>query len=145
MIDAIRELDRIHRFDSERVHWLCVEALDVTADLLSQVLGCPLLDSAEKLHAIRRAGQPGVAVVQPQVFYHPNSAHGLPSSWSTTSDAIAAVLAVETAATEVVWLKSTSSSSCKPTDWIAEGLIDPAVGCLLNRLPSTRLHNLRSS
>lgn len=144
MVDAIRELDRIHHLDEERVHWLCVEALSVTAALAAQILQCNLIESHAELSAVHgQKRKSEVRIVPPIYFYHPHRPFGLPTSWQTTSDAIAAALAVEVGATELVWLKSTTSEGPTVGEWMAEGLIDPAVDCLVDQLPRVRICDLR--
>ena len=119
LVDTVRDLDSKHRFDPEFVHWHCVELLDKTAAILSELLPQSLehrlirkrdelrlyLDSVDK-------NASSVAVVSPAAFYFREASEKLlPSSWSTTTDSISALLAIRTSATELVLLKSAEPPS----------------------------------
>lgn len=130
-IDALRALATSYRYDEQFLHWLCIDAMDISYRLLAEQLpewkrvrtAAELTQIVEDArHCNVRRGHPGLnrqrspsaisirGLVSPAAFYTRESEAGLPYrpplSWDTTSDSLAAVLAQVTAADELVLLKS---------------------------------------
>ncbi|HTU25616.1 MAG TPA: hypothetical protein VMF30_09480 [Pirellulales bacterium] len=152
LADAIRALQQVHRFDDRAAHYLCLDAMGLTATLLCELLpGTTFVRQPE--HIDRAATGVQVIDVRPILPL----AEPLPESWSVTSDSIAAHLATLLAADELVLLKSTLPQSPAdgafpaPQELAAAGLVDEffpqAVGTFLAGQAATgrrvRLVNLR--
>ncbi len=159
IVDEVRRLDRIHAFSTAWCHWLCVELLDQTAQVLAQLLPeCELLATADGLEAwLARQTDPAVggtlnaAIVSPRAFYSPaTSSQLLPENWQITSDSISALLAQRVAAEELVLLKSTGAAELQLSGaqsdlhaWVAAGLVDPVFPEIAAHIPRIRCCNLR--
>lgn len=130
-VDAIRELATSYHYDEQFLHWLCIDALEISCRLLAEQLpewqrvrtAADLTEIVEDArHCNVRRGEAASAVrrlpdavavrgvVSISAFYsRANEARlplRLPHSWETSSDSLAAVLAHVTAADELVLLKS---------------------------------------
>lgn len=112
LVDAVREMDRRFALEAGAVHWICVDLLNITSQLLAAVL--PEVESVDQFSRLeRRLGAAGVTVFAPRQFLaeiEPQSdGTRLASDWSVTSDSIAGRLAVVLAADELVLLKSAAA------------------------------------
>jgi aspartokinase-like uncharacterized kinase len=124
--NAIREADRVFALGETTAHWLCVDALAVSARLLAGLLGnTPLVDTLDQL----AAAPDGASVVfDPRRFLvesepsWPGTA--LPHSWSATTDSIAARIAEAISANELVLLKSANPPALLAEDLAAAGYVD---------------------
>ncbi len=160
LIDAVRELDALHRFEGRKVHHECIGLLSVTARLTRQLL--PELDYLAGGEAIGRfVKEPATipnrcAVVDVGHAMPMISAQvGLPEDWATTSDSLSAALAIATNAEELLIFKSADPpidqdrQSSSTGSWLnalaSAGFIDAALPGLADRLPSIRFVNLRGS
>lgn len=112
LADAIREADRRFSLGEETSHWLCIDALRVTARLLQGLLHeARLITVLPQLEAgIVEADPTGTIVFCPEDFMR--NERSLPHAWSVTTDSIAARLAEVLQADELVLLKSSEP----PTD-----------------------------
>ncbi len=109
LVDAVRNLDAQHNFDTVAAHWACVELMDVTARLVAAML--PDVPVEGDYNALQeRCRQPGATVFRPGRFLkgvEPDQpGTRLAEDWSVTSDSIAARLAIVLAADELVLVKS---------------------------------------
>lgn len=66
----------------------------------------------------------------------------LPRDWSTTSDSIAAELAVKHEVNELCLLKSISTKLDSPEQWLEFGLVDANFPQVAESLPLVSVHNL---
>ncbi len=121
IVEAVRHYDSIHRLSQVQSHWLCVDLMNSTAQLLSQVLrGVTVLTQPEQLDdwiieqnesSMKLSVNP-LAIVAPSAFYNRElRSESLPIGWETTSDAISGLLASVVSATQLILLKSTQASS----------------------------------
>ena len=118
MVDAIRELDRVHRLGEEASHWLALAACSVNGRMLATLLsGTPIVD----------APTDGVAILDPYRFAVADEARPgrLPHCWDVTSDSMSARAALVFDAEELVLLKSTNLGGKKWSDASVTGIVDP--------------------
>jgi aspartokinase-like uncharacterized kinase len=148
--DALRQAQRQFALPEQAMHWLCIEALTVTARLLTQILKLPPPETDW-----RRAGaatpSPGACpavVLDPRSFLYEDEATlpgtVLPHDWTSTSDSFAARLAEVLAADELVLLKS-ADPPCRDLEELARvGYVDQHLPRALPRGMPLRLVNLRA-
>lgn len=156
IVDAVRHYDLIHSIDPVASHWLCVDLMHSTAQLLQALLlDFPLLADARELSelvsaesdfdavvdsAVRR-----VAIVSPLSFYSRTlNAQSLPVGWQTTSDSISAFLATMLRADELILLKSTDDSKVASQDNLEQSLTDEAFPSVVPEWLKVRIVNLRA-
>ena len=154
IVEAVRELDRIHSFDSRWSHWLCVELLQHTMDLARQLFSeSKCIENEEELLQWKHGdSQTAVlAIVKVSAFYaRAKSNVDLPEGWETTSDSLAAHLTKLVSADELVLLKSAGEDEIQSTQeafeaWRTAGLVDDAFPAIAVGLPRVRLVNLRAT
>jgi len=124
--DVIRQADERFHLGEERSHWLCVDALAITARLLSHLLDdAPLIDTLTALRQMRdsRDGVTKSYVFDPRSFLREveptQGGNRLPHTWDVTTDSIAARLVECASADELVLLKS-----CDPAATIIDAACD---------------------
>ena len=135
--DSIRRADAAHGLGDEAAHWLCVDALSVTARLLGALMHASVATQIESLASIA----PYTCVLDPAPFLRTAEplliSAPLPHTWSVTSDSIAARIAQHLAASELVLLKS-----CLPAKGVA-GYVDEYFPIAAANLARVRCVNLR--
>ncbi|MBC8871918.1 MAG: uridylate kinase [Planctomycetes bacterium] len=113
--DVIRGADQRFTLGEETSHWLCIEALRVTARLLAAIVPeTRLITTLSQLRtALAEENDAGPIVYCPESFMREAEpaldAPPLPHAWSVTTDSIAARLAETIEADELVLLKSSDS------------------------------------
>jgi aspartokinase-like uncharacterized kinase len=148
LADAIRQLDRRHGLGEETAHWLALRALTVNAHFLASLVpsACVIGDVAE-LGRVWRNNQLPVFDVHEFGRDDERRPNHLPHSWSVTSDALAARIAVVLRASHLVLLKSTTIPA--DVDWREAGrlgLVDAQFAEVLREAPANvyvRAVNLR--
>ena len=108
--DLVRQLDRNHRLGDETAHRLAIRAMDLSAVILSALLpGSITVDRLEALPAVWNAGRVPILMAGPilEEIERPGVIP-LPRCWDTTSDSIAARIAVHLRADSLILLKSAS-------------------------------------
>lgn len=160
VVEAIRELDGIHRFPSHLTHWICVDLMSVTAALAGELLGIgtPISTELELNEFMSRfSNDSSIACIQPTAYYTPSMAEqrhcNLPESWLCTSDSIAAWLANSLAADQLVLLKSVDDQLESNVSLTAEairnladlGTVDPIFPQASQGLPDVRVVSLRNA
>jgi 5-(aminomethyl)-3-furanmethanol phosphate kinase len=162
IVDAVRDLDAVHHLDQVELHWLCVDLLAATFQISSQLLPeFELIHDSQQLQnlfaslgttagAKRGAGesQAGNYLVQVAAFYS-RTIHTtlLEEGWSTTSDSLAAWLASQSQADELVLLKSVSAPKCcsDPRSLVSLGIVDEGLPAIWGERPGLRIVNLAES
>jgi dihydroneopterin aldolase len=133
--NAIREADRVYALGETTAHWLCVDALAVSARLLASLLGdAPLVDELKPEALAKECGPPAQAhhasmIFDPRRFLIelepllPGCV--LPRNWSATTDSIAARVAESFRAQDLVMLKSADPPAfTSAQDLAAAGYVD---------------------
>lgn len=132
-VDAIRDMASLRAYDAVFMHWLCIDAMDLSF----RIAKCHLnpewqsLENAEELLAWRETSQNCRALVHIRSFYTSDNyltlPVSLPLSWDTTSDSLSALLAKIVAAPELILVKSCPVSG--PYNWLdlaRDGIVDQA-------------------
>lgn len=144
LAEAVRQLDRLHSLGERDAHWLCIDAMTITARALRAMLpGSIWLDE--------RGQWPPAAADSPRQFVADTGAllrccpsdRELPQSWSVTSDSIAAWLAAAWGAQELVLLKSCPAPGRSLVELAGAGYVDPYFPRAAAGLPTVRLVNFR--
>ena len=129
LCDVIRQADARFNLGQERAHWLCIDALAISARLLTHMLqGVPLIDSLSAASGLRNRHSTRVTVVfDPQPFLVSLEVdqldRPLPHHWDVTSDSIAAHLA-ERLGAFLVLLKSSDAPATSVEAASSAGFVD---------------------
>ncbi len=149
LINAIRDMDRIHGGDPIETHWRCVELLDVTFELFSTWSGWNRLNKADRLSSSIESGFPAASptLVAVSTFYTPEQSLQrnveLPQDWRTTTDAIAGLLACVTRADELVLLKSCDVDPAATLEQLSQqGIVDGALPMIESKIRRIRVEKL---
>jgi aspartokinase-like uncharacterized kinase len=126
-VDALRDLDAVHAVGESRSHALALRTLDLTAQVLASLVpGLDVVEDLGRLPAVWSTGR--TPVLAPRRFLDDDdrSPDPLPHSWTTTSDAIAARLAVRLGAARLLLLKSAPlPAGSGLREAVRLGLVDP--------------------
>ena len=149
--DQVRHRHAAGAIDETAAHWMCIDLLDVTAQLLqSRLPELPLVQ--ENRLPPDRVVEPGATVFSPTAWLRRVEpglpGMRLPCTWETTSDAIAGRLSVALRADELILLKSAAPRRKEGSDLAAladEGYIDPVLARMAAELPPLRSVNLRTN
>jgi aspartokinase-like uncharacterized kinase len=123
VVEGLRRLDAVCPQPAERMHRLAITAMDVTARLVAETLGLPLLDPPGSTCEAS-------AVVLVRSWLEAGLLDELPPSWHVTSDAIAALIARHSRK-PLFLAKSAAPPNREPRsvalhDAASSGWIDPA-------------------
>lgn len=151
LVDAIRELDANRPGDPVETHWLCVDLLGMTFRLMSTWFPWPIITTREQLqHGLSRGfSDHSPTLVAVHSFYRrdqDDENKTLPQNWQTTSDAIAALLALRVDADELVILKSCEiAPSLRIDELTARGILDEAMPAIAPSIRKIRVESLMQS
>jgi len=152
MIDAMRKLHRVHPLDAAEMHWRCVWMLRATYEIVWEQLAASGRDEWSRIEtaadfADRLADQAfrGPTLIAVDTFFQRQAKCGLAETWETTTDAIAAVLAKQVGADELVLLKSCDVEPTLSLAQLAEaGIVDSQFPAAAQGLANVRLDRLVS-
>lgn len=154
LIDAIRHLDQQKPASPAEVHWRCVDLLQHTFEITASWFGewatfdSPngQADFMELLDAEQQRGDSPdhhpATLVSVRSFYGPDSGSTLPLTWETTTDSIAAELAIRIDADELVLLKSCRVNSQSVDDLARAGVVDRSLPMIAPSVRSIRIERL---
>ena len=151
LIDAVRELDQQHTMPPQQTHWICVDLLTATACFAADVLAWPLIKTEQEWKEILQLKKTFSSsrlptVITPAVFYNKSTSVSdtqIPHDWRTTTDSIAALLAHQVDADELVLLKSCPIDPQMSLVQLAEaGIVDEALPKVAREVRSIRIEQL---
>ncbi len=141
-VDAIRSMAELYHYEQEFLHWLCIDAMDISFRMAQQQLGIAWLPlrTADALRDWSTRVESALGLVHVSSFYtianHRDLPVLLPLDWSTTSDSLAALLARIVGADELILLKSCPLDAS--LDWSAlvrAGIVDQAFPEVASGIP----------
>ena len=139
LVDRVRQWHRSGHVDETTAHWMAIECMSLTARLLQRWLDIPLVGHPDQV-----ATSPATSLV---LDVEPWLSRGssLPVGWSVTSDSIAAQLALELEAGELILLKSCPISPTRDSldSLIQRGVLDRQFDAYLPRIDSIGLLDFR--
>lgn len=148
--DSVRRADQVHHLGDEQSHWLALRAMSFNSHLVAALL--PRSDVVAALHECSTLWEKRrTPILDPLPLIQENRADPLmpPSSWTATSDSIAAYVA-HLADAELILLKSRSVpdrfQDAGAVSWgelAKAGLVDEYFPRLAGLLRSIRLINFR--
>jgi aspartokinase-like uncharacterized kinase len=144
--DLVRELDRNHRVGAETAHQLAIRAMDLSAEFLAAILpGSIVVDRLDALPSVWNSGRVPILLAWPiLVEIEQPGIVPLPRSWDTTSDSIAARIAVHLRARSLILLKSASLPPGTTREEAARlRWVDPHFPEGSGGIPRVAYHNLR--
>ncbi len=139
LVDHIRQWHRNGQVDGVEAHWMAIECMSFTAQLLQRWLQIPLVS-----HPAAVAASPAAnLVLDVQPWLEREST--LPVGWSVTSDSIAAQCSLELGAAELLLLKSCPirSASGSFDSLIDQGVLDRQFASYLNQIGPIGLLDFR--
>jgi 5-(aminomethyl)-3-furanmethanol phosphate kinase len=147
LVDVIRSADRHFALGAERSHWLSIEAMSISAQVLAAILtDCRHVVDFVALKSLV-ATRPGCPIVfDMRYLLHdepPYPGRTLPHDWSVTSDSIAAQVAQLLSADELLMLKSADPPAGSLMELAGRGYVDEYFPVAAAGL-AVRFVNLRS-
>ena len=145
LLDAVRQLDAVHGFDEQAMHWRCVRMLRFSFELLGELVPeWAAIETQAEFETRRTHGDfAGAMRVAVDSFFTPHCDGSLAPSWSTTTDSIAAFLAHRVAADELVVLKSCAVDAEQSlADQVRAGLLDPQFPAACAGIAGLRIEQL---
>jgi 5-(aminomethyl)-3-furanmethanol phosphate kinase len=144
--DVIRVLDELHRLGDEIAHRLALQAMELSAHILSALV--PRAVAVRDLDGLRSVWSAGsIPILPPSLVWDEIESSGkdvLPMSWDTSSDSIAARIAVHLAADRFILLKSAPLPDGTDRHQAAGlGLVDPLFPIVARSLARVEYVNLR--
>lgn len=138
------------RFDiaDAEAHLLCLQAMSLTSSLVGELLACPVITSYGPLHDATNSDRCMIFDARDSILDEDTSRQRpLPSSWSVTSDSIAARVAWRLKAAELVLLKSCDCPIADREDrqrLSRAGYVDDYFPTASRELANVKYVNLRS-
>ncbi len=141
VVNAIRQLFRTLALSEIDAHWLAIRGMSLNAAAIALALSRERGHPVPVITCLADLEQPpdaGCAILDP-IEVLPTEECNLPENWSTTSDSIAAWVARQLRAEELILLKSRPARG----NWLLDAdLVDPNFRDQAESLPSVRVVNL---
>lgn len=143
--DVVRHWSTVFQLTDANSHDLAIDSLDLTAQLIQVLMPEFLLvRSHRQLELAMETNRPALVCIKCFMKWLDTRSNHLPHNWSVTSDSIAAAVAIEWGADELVLLKSIDvNPDTSFNDWATEGLVDPCFPKLAPQLNHVSIINLR--
>ena len=146
-VDVIRDWDRTHALGDEAAHHLALQAMRLTARYVEALL--PAARIVADAASLRESWSEGkFPLLDAESFLDDAERQQrltIPHSWDATSDSIAAWLATELRASELVLLKSAPRPAADMGAAVSADLIDACFPDAAARIPQLSWAHLRSS
>lgn len=129
-VDAVRRSDQLAPGNQIDIHWKCVDLLEQTRNHMATLIDWDTVSTSEELDRCIDVGFPSdrPTLVSVCSFYDRRTRVDVPLDWRTTSDTIAAILAIRAKADELVLLKSCEVDPCADIQSLADrGIVDEAL------------------
>jgi len=144
--ELIRVLDDLHSLGDETAHRLALKAMELSSHILAALLArAAVVRDRDGLRSIWSDGS--IPILAPSLIWDEIESSGEdvpPMSWDTTSDSIAARIAVHLAADRLILLKSAPlPEGAVRHEAAAQGLVDPIFPVVARSLARVEYVNLR--
>lgn len=144
--EVVRQMDRANVLNASTAHWLAIRAMQFNARVIEALWPwANRLEALEQLDVIKQ--EAGLWIVDPwAVLQQANrtASSKLPESWDVTSDSIAAWVALQAKARELVLLKSTLPGAGVTVEQMVDrGYVDRYFAQIAREMPCIRCINLR--
>lgn len=143
--DVVRDWDRLHQMGNDEAHWLAIRAMALNEALLQTLLpefGC--VRNRQQAADFWSCGR--IPILNAYDFLQDEEqgvGPELPRDWETTSDSIAAWVAMRWPAQELVLLKSAAlPTSCDVAGAAERGLVDATLPQLADHVARMSWSNL---
>jgi len=124
--DAVRSVDRLHSLSPDDAHWMAILGMDQYAIMLaSRIPNAELVHRHGEIARARARGR--IPVLAPYRWLR--EVDPLPHSWDVTSDSIAAWIAVQVGARQLVLIKASSHGEHSTVDRHFERARPAALKC----------------
>ena len=146
LADAIRAVDRIHCLGEDPAHWLCIRAMSLAAEMVAGLFDeMDLIRQYDALRSLALVPRSVVFDAEPFLRDVEPSCPGcpLPHNWHTTSDSIAARVAIVLDAAELVLLKSSSQPAGDFEEAARQAYVDNGFPLACRDVRAVRFVNLR--
>jgi len=151
LVDCLRREHERFPYTERQMHYAALAAMEINAQLAQARLPQALLLNPNS-RSIKLPEPPAIVLVKALEWWKAsfnNVEHAPEESWRLTSDSLAALLAVEQQAAELVLLKSAEppadQAGClRAATWVAHGYVDPLFAKSLGEFANVRALNLRA-
>ncbi|QDU88743.1 Amino acid kinase family protein [Pirellulimonas nuda] len=151
LVDRLRELSRRHEISEATAHWLAIDLMAINAQIVADLIpGLEIESSFESLDARRRLPGATLMDVRQVLRVKEPLAPGtkLEATWSTTSDSIAARMAVLLAAELVLLKEACPPSAWRGADWgelASVGLVDASFSLFAAEISHVEVQRIRET
>lgn len=148
LVDQVRVWHAVKALRDDEAHWMCIDLMTVTAELLhARLPEISLLDDDRLL--CQRVGARNCTIFDAATWLRQSEPQlpgtRLPANWDVTSDSIAARLAIALRADELVLLKSCLPTAAQDVRELSRtGFVDSMFPRLWSEMGGVRIVNMRA-